>query len=288
MPKLTIEELAQNPGPGPPDSRPPRGRGIPGQGQRPHGHVRDRRRRPGGHDGPDRRGRAPRSPGRPPDDLRLRRTLQPGADDDRGIGRAARPVKYVNLNRREGQGDLREACPRRGSSSRTTPWASAASGRTCKEETVPEVATQKTYRLHLMVCAGTGCVSNHSFDIKTALEAEIRKHGLENEVIVVPTGCNGFCERGPILVVQPGNIFYQQLGRQGRSPPRRGAFPQGPAGFPADVRAARGENARPGPVATSPSSRSRSSSPSATAASSIPRRSRSTSPATATRPWPRP
>ena len=74
-----------------------------------------------------------------------------------------------------------------------------------------EVATQKTYRLHLMVCAGTGCVSNHSFEIKSALELEIRKHGLENEVTVVPTGCNGFCERGPILVVQPGNIFYQQL-----------------------------------------------------------------------------
>jgi NADH:ubiquinone oxidoreductase subunit F (NADH-binding)/(2Fe-2S) ferredoxin/NAD-dependent dihydropyrimidine dehydrogenase PreA subunit len=63
-----------------------------------------------------------------------------------------------------------------------------------------------------MVCAGTGCVSNHAFDIKAALEAEIRKHQLEEEVTVVPTGCNGFCERGPILVVQPGNIFYQQLG----------------------------------------------------------------------------
>ena len=74
-----------------------------------------------------------------------------------------------------------------------------------------EVATQKTYRLHLMVCAGTGCVSNHAFEIKTALEKEVKKHGLENEVTIVPTGCNGFCERGPILVVQPGNIFYQQL-----------------------------------------------------------------------------
>ena len=74
-----------------------------------------------------------------------------------------------------------------------------------------EKATPKSYRLHLMVCAGTGCVSNHAFEIKTALETEIRKHGLEEEVSVVPTGCNGFCERGPILVVQPGNIFYQQL-----------------------------------------------------------------------------
>jgi len=70
---------------------------------------------------------------------------------------------------------------------------------------------EKTYRLHLMVCAGTGCVSNHSFEVKAVLEKEIKKHGLENEVLVVTTGCNGFCERGPLLVVQPGNIFYQQL-----------------------------------------------------------------------------
>jgi len=76
---------------------------------------------------------------------------------------------------------------------------------------VPETATEKTYRLHLMVCAGTGCVSNHAFEIKTALEEEIRKHKLEREVTIVPTGCNGFCERGPIMVVQPGNIFYQHL-----------------------------------------------------------------------------
>jgi len=62
-----------------------------------------------------------------------------------------------------------------------------------------------------MVCAGTACVSNRSFEIKEALEKELKKQGLENEVLVVTTGCNGFCERGPLLVVQPGNIFYQQL-----------------------------------------------------------------------------
>lgn len=72
-------------------------------------------------------------------------------------------------------------------------------------------AKDKTYRVHLMVCAGTACVSNNSFEIKKALETEIKKQGLESEVLVVTTGCNGFCERGPLLVVQPGNIFYQQL-----------------------------------------------------------------------------
>jgi len=76
---------------------------------------------------------------------------------------------------------------------------------------MPEKAKEKTYRLHLMVCAGTSCVSNHSNEIKTALVKEIKKHNLENEIMIVPTGCNGFCAKGPILVVQPGNVFYQQL-----------------------------------------------------------------------------
>jgi NADH:ubiquinone oxidoreductase subunit F (NADH-binding)/(2Fe-2S) ferredoxin len=69
----------------------------------------------------------------------------------------------------------------------------------------------KQYRTHCLVCHGTGCVSNHAFDIQKVLEREIAKHGLENEVAIVTTGCNGFCERGPIMVVQPENIFYQQL-----------------------------------------------------------------------------
>ena len=69
----------------------------------------------------------------------------------------------------------------------------------------------KQYRTHCLVCAGTGCVSNHAFDIKQALEKEIARRGLADEVAVVTTGCNGFCERGPVMVVQPENIFYQQL-----------------------------------------------------------------------------
>jgi len=69
----------------------------------------------------------------------------------------------------------------------------------------------KHYRTHLLVCTGTGCVSNKSFEVKRRLEEEISKHGLEDEVLVVPTGCNGFCERGPIVVAQPDGIFFQQV-----------------------------------------------------------------------------
>jgi len=72
----------------------------------------------------------------------------------------------------------------------------------------------KQYRAHLLVCAGTGCVSNGSFKIKEALEKELLKQGLEKEIQVITTGCNGFCERGPIVVVQPEGIFYQRIKEQ--------------------------------------------------------------------------
>ena len=67
------------------------------------------------------------------------------------------------------------------------------------------------YRTHVMLCAGTGCVSNGSFRIKETLERELKKHNLQNEVAVVMTGCNGFCAQGPVMVVKPDDIFYQLL-----------------------------------------------------------------------------
>ena len=54
----------------------------------------------------------------------------------------------------------------------------------------------KQVRTHLLVCAGTGCVSSGAFALKDALEKEVVRRGLADEVLVVATGCNGFCERG--------------------------------------------------------------------------------------------
>ena len=63
-------------------------------------------------------------------------------------------------------------------------------------------------RIELMLCTGTGCVAGGAFRIYETLEEEIKKQGLEKEVSVVITGCNGFCGQGPLLVVQPDEIFY--------------------------------------------------------------------------------
>ena len=69
----------------------------------------------------------------------------------------------------------------------------------------------REYRQHLLICAGTGCVANHSFEIKEELEKEIVRRGLQDEIQVITTGCQGFCERGPIVIVQPDGIFYQRI-----------------------------------------------------------------------------
>jgi NADP-reducing hydrogenase subunit HndC len=66
-------------------------------------------------------------------------------------------------------------------------------------------------RIELMLCTGTGCVAGGAFRIKEALEAEIAKQGLSVEVSLVQTGCNGFCGQGPLLVVEPDEIFYGWL-----------------------------------------------------------------------------
>jgi NADH:ubiquinone oxidoreductase subunit F (NADH-binding)/(2Fe-2S) ferredoxin/Pyruvate/2-oxoacid:ferredoxin oxidoreductase delta subunit len=62
-----------------------------------------------------------------------------------------------------------------------------------------------------LVCAGTGCVSCGSFDLKAALEKEIVRRNLQDEILIIATGCNGFCERGPIVMVHPDGVFYQRL-----------------------------------------------------------------------------
>ncbi len=68
-----------------------------------------------------------------------------------------------------------------------------------------------TYRTHLLLCGGTGCQATGSNAVKESLEKELARHGLQDEIQVIETGCNGFCAQGPIMVVQPDEIFYQKL-----------------------------------------------------------------------------
>ena len=68
-----------------------------------------------------------------------------------------------------------------------------------------------TIRMDLLLCSGTGCVASGSQEIRDALKKELARHHLENEIRIIETGCNGFCAQGPLMIVQPEDIFYQKL-----------------------------------------------------------------------------
>lgn len=69
-------------------------------------------------------------------------------------------------------------------------------------------AENKRCKRIITVCGGTGCKSSDSDRIILRLQEEIKIAGLEDEVTVSVTGCFGFCEKGPIVKINPDNTFY--------------------------------------------------------------------------------
>jgi NADH:ubiquinone oxidoreductase, NADH-binding (51 kD) subunit len=63
-------------------------------------------------------------------------------------------------------------------------------------------------QLHILVCAGTGCVSSESVKIYEGLIQGIKQAGLTKRVTVIKTGCFGLCQKGPIIAIHPDKIFY--------------------------------------------------------------------------------
>ena len=66
-------------------------------------------------------------------------------------------------------------------------------------------------RLHVLICAGTGCTSSRSLEIVKKLEEVLPAYHLENEVKIVKTGCFGLCQKGPIMAIYPDKIFYSHV-----------------------------------------------------------------------------
>jgi len=62
----------------------------------------------------------------------------------------------------------------------------------------------------VLVCRGTGCVAGGSDDIYDALKQEVESAGLK-DVKVDFVGCHGFCQRGPIVDIEPEGFFYTEV-----------------------------------------------------------------------------
>ena len=66
-------------------------------------------------------------------------------------------------------------------------------------------------RLVVNVCVDTGCSALGAERIFESLGRELEQRGLSDQMDVKPTGCPGFCQRGPVVVINPYDIFYQQV-----------------------------------------------------------------------------
>ncbi len=75
-----------------------------------------------------------------------------------------------------------------------------------------EAAAAKALRIQnkeVLICAGGGCIASGSLKIKQKLEEKIKAAGLT--VDVVETGCLGPCAKGPVMMINPGRVFYENV-----------------------------------------------------------------------------
>lgn len=67
-------------------------------------------------------------------------------------------------------------------------------------------------RSNILICSGTGCLASESEKVQRNLELILKARGYEKEVKIIKTGCFGFCEQGPIVKIEPEDIFYVRVG----------------------------------------------------------------------------
>jgi NADH:ubiquinone oxidoreductase subunit F (NADH-binding)/(2Fe-2S) ferredoxin len=67
------------------------------------------------------------------------------------------------------------------------------------------------YKHKICVCCGAGCISSGSEEVLKKLQEEIALRGMETEVEVIPTGCMGPCNQGPLIKFKPDHTIYQKV-----------------------------------------------------------------------------
>ncbi len=67
------------------------------------------------------------------------------------------------------------------------------------------------YTKTIALCGGTGCRAYGSASLKDAIENALKEHDLSDKIRLIFSGCHGFCEQGPILIIKPDGIFYNKV-----------------------------------------------------------------------------
>ncbi|MDD5644261.1 MAG: NADH-quinone oxidoreductase subunit NuoF [bacterium] len=63
----------------------------------------------------------------------------------------------------------------------------------------------------ITLCDGTACIHNGSKEIKSGIEKQLEKHGISESVRIILSGCLGMCDKGPVLIVNPGYTIYGRV-----------------------------------------------------------------------------
>ncbi len=71
------------------------------------------------------------------------------------------------------------------------------------------VKAERARQHEVLICAGGGCIASGSLKMKQRLEERVKAAGAA--VDIVETGCLGPCSKGPVIVVNPGHVFYENV-----------------------------------------------------------------------------
>jgi NADH-quinone oxidoreductase subunit F len=79
---------------------------------------------------------------------------------------------------------------------------------------------EKLFARRAVICAGTGCMANGAMKIFNALHSQAKSRGISLEIkldyedkgtkdgLLTKSGCQGFCQMGPLLSIEPDGILY--------------------------------------------------------------------------------
>jgi NADH:ubiquinone oxidoreductase subunit F (NADH-binding)/(2Fe-2S) ferredoxin/Pyruvate/2-oxoacid:ferredoxin oxidoreductase delta subunit len=73
------------------------------------------------------------------------------------------------------------------------------------------VAGADASRPCLTVCAGSGCGAAGAAEVLAGLRKALEKAGMQDQIDIKSTGCHGFCEKGPVMLVWPDGTFYNKV-----------------------------------------------------------------------------
>jgi len=91
---------------------------------------------------------------------------------------------------------------------------------TSELEALKEAIIKKNsqFKMTVTLCGGPGCLALGSETLKNVFEDELHKSDLADEIRVIFSGCHGFCEIGPLVVIRPSGIVYCRIKEEDISP----------------------------------------------------------------------